>query len=199
MVDGHAVALLGSPRNQAGAARFFVGDSTFAVPGATGCGPNGDGSLDAMVNAVVGLPSPSGANHLVLDDASSALAVATDGENGQQFANDWHIAFDATTHDDQHHDGLAQRRLRRVVARSRRAGAHARTGVAAMMDRADRIVFPEVEVLDTSGLVLRYRIDGKIVGIPRLRLLPGTTIARTGDHGKLVLGREMASELGLVE
>jgi hypothetical protein len=69
------------------------GDSTFAVPGATGCGPNGDGSLDAAVNAVVGLPSPAGNNHLVLDDASSALAVAINGENGQQFANDWHTAF----------------------------------------------------------------------------------------------------------
>jgi NHL repeat len=73
------------------------GDDTFAVPGATGCGPNGDGSLDAVINAVVGLPSPAGANHLVLDDASSALAVAIDGENGQQFANDWHSAFDTTT------------------------------------------------------------------------------------------------------
>jgi hypothetical protein len=73
------------------------GDNTFAVPGATGCGLNGDGSLDAAVNAVFGLPSPSGANHLMLHDASSALAVATDGENGQQFANDWLSAFDATT------------------------------------------------------------------------------------------------------
>jgi DNA-binding beta-propeller fold protein YncE len=76
------------------------GDDTFSVPGATGCGPNGDGSLDAAVNAVVGLPSPSGANHLVLDDASSSLglpAFALSGTGtpltGQQFANDWHVAF----------------------------------------------------------------------------------------------------------
>jgi hypothetical protein len=69
------------------------GDDTFAVPGAQGCGPNGDGSLDVVVNAVVGLPSPSGANHLVLDDASSFIAALINGGNGQEFANDWHTAF----------------------------------------------------------------------------------------------------------
>jgi DNA-binding beta-propeller fold protein YncE len=67
------------------------GDDTFAVPGATGCGPGG--SLDAVVDAVAGLPSPSGSNHLVLDDASSSLAFPQNMENGQAFANDWHIAF----------------------------------------------------------------------------------------------------------
>jgi hypothetical protein len=70
------------------------GDNTFAVPGATGCGPNGDGTLDPVVNAVVGLPSPSGTNHLVLDDASSALAAPNIVMTGQEFANDWHTAFD---------------------------------------------------------------------------------------------------------
>jgi DNA-binding beta-propeller fold protein YncE len=67
------------------------GDDTFAVPGATGCGPGG--SLDAAVDAVAGVPSPSGSNHLVLDDASSSLAFPQNMENGQQFANDWHTAF----------------------------------------------------------------------------------------------------------
>ena len=71
------------------------GDNTFAVPGATGCGPNG--SLDAAVNAVAGLPSPSGANHLVLDDSTSAVVFGANGnnvlENGQEFASDWHVAF----------------------------------------------------------------------------------------------------------
>src|SRR5262245_6600235 len=75
------------------------GDDTFAVPGASGCGPNGDGSLNALVNAVVGLPSPSGANHLVLNDASSLLALPASGLSGgtpmtgQEFAADWHLAF----------------------------------------------------------------------------------------------------------
>jgi hypothetical protein len=70
------------------------GDDTFAVPGATGCGTNG--SLDAAVDAVAGVPSPSGSNHLVLDDATSALVAAFGaggGVSGQQFANDWHSAF----------------------------------------------------------------------------------------------------------
>jgi len=75
------------------------GDDTFAVPGASGCGPNGDGSLNNLVNAVVGLPSPSGANHLVLDNASSLLALPASGLSGgtpitgQEFAADWHLAF----------------------------------------------------------------------------------------------------------
>jgi DNA-binding beta-propeller fold protein YncE len=68
------------------------GDDTFAVPGAQGCGPNGDGSLDSLVDAASGLPSPAGSNHLVLDDASSSLAALVNGD-GQQFANDWHLAF----------------------------------------------------------------------------------------------------------
>jgi hypothetical protein len=67
------------------------GDDTFAVPGATGCGVNG--ALDPAVNAVAGLPSPSGSNHLVLADASSSLAFPQNSENGQAFANDWHVAF----------------------------------------------------------------------------------------------------------
>jgi DNA-binding beta-propeller fold protein YncE len=71
------------------------GDDTFSVPGATGCGPNGDGSLDAVVNAVVGLPSPSGNNHLVLEDATSAIALAGGfgGGTGQQLSDYWHVAF----------------------------------------------------------------------------------------------------------
>jgi DNA-binding beta-propeller fold protein YncE len=69
------------------------GDNTFAVPGASGCGPNGDGSLDAVVNAVVGLPSPSGNNHLVLEDAASGLAFPAATMTGQQFAADWHVGF----------------------------------------------------------------------------------------------------------
>ncbi len=64
------------------------GDDTFAVPVAQGC--NG---LDNLVNALVGLPSPSGMNHLVLDDASSALVLPTGAMTGQQFADAWHTGF----------------------------------------------------------------------------------------------------------
>ncbi|HZP43912.1 MAG TPA: hypothetical protein VFD84_20705, partial [Candidatus Binatia bacterium] len=69
------------------------GDDTFAVPGSSGCGQNG--SLNAVVDAVAGLPTPSGSNHLVLDEASSALALPSGPTvlTGQDFANDWHIGF----------------------------------------------------------------------------------------------------------
>jgi len=77
------------------------GDSTFSVPAVSGCGPNGDGSFDSTVNTVVGLPSPSGNNNLVLEDASSALGFPTSGLSGtgtivtgQQFSEFWHLAFD---------------------------------------------------------------------------------------------------------
>jgi DNA-binding beta-propeller fold protein YncE len=66
-------------------------DDTFAVPGAQGCGSHG--SLDGLVDSVAGVPSLSGNNHLVLDDASSGLAFPENGEGGQNFANDWHVAF----------------------------------------------------------------------------------------------------------
>ncbi|HEY2437826.1 MAG TPA: hypothetical protein VGH93_11645, partial [Solirubrobacteraceae bacterium] len=67
------------------------GDDTFSVPGATGCGPGG--AYDPAVDAAFGVPSPSGNNHLVLDDASSAVAYPQNYENGQAFAGDWHSAF----------------------------------------------------------------------------------------------------------
>jgi DNA-binding beta-propeller fold protein YncE len=69
------------------------GDNTFAVPGAQGCGPNGDGSLDSVVNAVVGLPSPTGTNHLVLDDAGSFIAAPINGQTGVEFSAEWHSVF----------------------------------------------------------------------------------------------------------
>jgi hypothetical protein len=71
------------------------GDDVFSVPGASGCGPGGDGSADGTVDALLNLPSPSGANHLVLQDASSSLAIptATPTQNGAEWAADWHTAF----------------------------------------------------------------------------------------------------------
>ena len=63
------------------------GDSTFAVPGASGC------TDDDQVDALLGLPSPSGANNLVLLDASSNLALPNANQNGFQWSTDWHTAF----------------------------------------------------------------------------------------------------------
>jgi sugar lactone lactonase YvrE len=64
------------------------GDSTFAVPVAQDC--NG---LDDLINTLVGLPSPSGANNLVLDDASSLLVLPNGTMTGQEFADAWHTGF----------------------------------------------------------------------------------------------------------
>ena len=47
-------------------------DDTFSVPGATHCGPGG--VADAAINATLGLPSPSGNNHLVLNDNDALFA-----------------------------------------------------------------------------------------------------------------------------
>ena len=66
-------------------------DDTFSVPAATGCGPKG--VANASINSFLGLPSPSGNNHLVLDDAASFVALPANGQTGQQFSNDWHTAF----------------------------------------------------------------------------------------------------------
>jgi len=62
-------------------ARFFLpgatqGDSSFAVPAATGCGPAG--TADATINSRLGLPSPSGNNNVVLNDATSYLTGVND-------------------------------------------------------------------------------------------------------------------------
>ena len=47
-------------------------EDTFSVPAATGCGPGG--VADAAINAFLGLPSPSGNNHLVLSDNDALFA-----------------------------------------------------------------------------------------------------------------------------
>jgi hypothetical protein len=65
------------------------GDSTFSVPAVSGCG-----AFDATINSVVGLPSPSGNNNLVLEDASSSLALPNNGQSGAEMAAAWHSAFD---------------------------------------------------------------------------------------------------------
>lgn len=47
-------------------------DDIFSVPSATGCGPGG--VADAAINATLGLPSPSGNNHLVLNGNDALFA-----------------------------------------------------------------------------------------------------------------------------
>jgi hypothetical protein len=71
------------------------GDSSFAVPGASGCG----GSilaplLDAAIDAKDGLPSPSGSNSLTLRNATASIAEPAKfgSMTGRTFASDWESA-----------------------------------------------------------------------------------------------------------
>ena len=59
---------------------LIQGDSTFSVPGASGC------TDDNQVDALLGLPSPSGANNLVLLDATSAIALPQANQNGVEWS-----------------------------------------------------------------------------------------------------------------
>jgi hypothetical protein len=73
------------------------GDTTFAVPAATGCGGLLSAVITPVVNAKVGLPSPSGKNSLVLNNARADLVTFGDPSayapnEGQQLAADWHSA-----------------------------------------------------------------------------------------------------------
>ncbi|MFI2645541.1 hypothetical protein [Streptomyces sp. NPDC018610] len=72
-------------------------DSTFAVPGASGCGLGLLGLIDAAVNLKTGLPSAAGKNSVTLNDTQTALAgllapgtVAPDA--GKTLSKDWHSA-----------------------------------------------------------------------------------------------------------
>ncbi|MFF0724798.1 hypothetical protein [Streptomyces sp. NPDC004134] len=71
------------------------GDSAFSVPGATGCGLLG--LIDLAVNLKTGLPSASGNNDLVLNDASTYMAALTAPglvvpDNGKLLSQYWHSA-----------------------------------------------------------------------------------------------------------
>jgi hypothetical protein len=72
-----------------------LGDDSFAVPGATGCG--GLGLLDAAINLKTSLPSPAGKNNLTLNDASTFLGGFSDPtafapDAGKQLSALWHAA-----------------------------------------------------------------------------------------------------------
>jgi hypothetical protein len=68
------------------------GDDTFAVPGASGCGLLG--VLNPAIDLKLGLPSPSGNNYLVLNDAESDVIVESlqGPVSGPQFSAGWHSA-----------------------------------------------------------------------------------------------------------
>lgn len=72
-------------------------DTTFAVPGASGCGLGLFGVIDAAVNLKTGLPSAAGKNSLTLNNTQTYLSglfapgtIAPDA--GKQLARNWHSA-----------------------------------------------------------------------------------------------------------
>ena len=58
--------------------------------------------------------------------------------------------------------------------------------------------FEDVVVIRRTDLVVICRVGTRVVAVPPLRMLPGTTISGTGALGRLVLSREVALNLGLV-
>lgn len=89
----------GTPDKKLGPLNFVTvsnttqGDDSFAVPGANGCGPLGIASV--AIDLKVGLPSPSGKNSVVLNEATSHL-VSYSGKGtpptGAEFAKAFHDA-----------------------------------------------------------------------------------------------------------
>ena len=67
-----------------------------------------------------------------------------------------------------------------------------------MVDGSTRVEFDNVEVVRHAALILMCRVGDKVVAVPPLRMLPGTTISQTGDRGRLILPREVALNLGLI-
>lgn len=72
------------------------GDTSFAVPGATGCGVLG--LLSPAINLKTGLPSAAGNNSLVLNDASTYLAGFNNPgsaapDEGRRLSEFWHSAM----------------------------------------------------------------------------------------------------------
>ena len=66
-----------------------------------------------------------------------------------------------------------------------------------MIDGAEQVEVRDVEVVAATYFTLRCIIGGRFVGVPCLKTLPGTDVARRGDRGRLVLQRDVAERLGL--
>ncbi len=65
-----------------------LADTSFAVPGASGCGGVLAPLIDPVVNLKQGLPSAAGKNALVLDNARASTALTQKG--GQVLHDAWH-------------------------------------------------------------------------------------------------------------
>jgi hypothetical protein len=67
-----------------------------------------------------------------------------------------------------------------------------------MIDEVNRVTFDDVEVVRRADTMVMCRVGMRVVGVPPLRMLTGTTVSGTGDRGRLVLTREVALNLGLI-
>jgi len=66
-----------------------------------------------------------------------------------------------------------------------------------MIDGAEQVEVRDVEVVAATYFTLRCIIGGRFVGVPSLKTLPGTDVARRVDRGRVVLPRDVAERLGL--
>jgi len=70
--------------------------------------------------------------------------------------------------------------------------------VNVFVERIDaRRAHTDVELVDGGGYTVQCRINGTLVTLPALFMLPGTTVWSRGDRGTLVMPRQVAAELGL--
>jgi len=67
-----------------------------------------------------------------------------------------------------------------------------------MIDGSQRVEFDDVEIVRATAIILMCRVGMRIVAVPPRRTLPGTTVRRMGDRGRLILPREVALNLGLI-
>lgn len=61
------------------------------------------------------------------------------------------------------------------------------------------VTFDDVELVEANGMTLRCRVQGKLVIVGSLQALPGTTVRRPGDRGRLMLAPWAVQSLGLTE
>jgi len=66
-----------------------------------------------------------------------------------------------------------------------------------VIDGSDQVTCENVEVIKRGDLAVLVRIGVRVVMVPPLRMLPGTTVSQTGDRGRLVLPGDVARSLGL--
>jgi hypothetical protein len=67
-----------------------------------------------------------------------------------------------------------------------------------LLQRGDRVMFPDVLLTGDTGRNLICVVDGKQVLVSPLRVLSGTKLRSIGDRGPLVISKSLAKHLGLI-